>query len=207
MQKKVEKYFIPIILIGIVIVLGSIFIINNIYEPNITKDMKFLLENNELLATTEINESSATSSNFTNEQIKGSTVWPIVEVNKYKDKYKSSYNGQLAALTECLVIESSLENEAFKVQYVSNGKKWNELGATYETCWVNSRRMLINLPDICDDIQYDITNAYSSKFKIGSQSRGAVVNVDNLTGKQLYTYDNYDGNVDGKVYNPKLGKS
>lgn len=207
MHKKNVKYYIPVFLISLVIVLSSTFILGNIIEPKeYVNDMNFFIESEGLFATTETNTSSAVNSNFTNDKIKGSTVWPIVAVYKYKDKNKSSYNGTLAALTECLVIDSYLENEVFQVKYVTNGKSWQDSSATFETCWVNSRRVLINLPDICDDIQYDITNAYSSKFKIGSSSKGSVVNIDGLTKQQLYTYDNYDGKVDGKVYNPKLGR-
>ena len=78
------------------------------------------------------------------------------------------------------------------------------------------------MPDVRSDIKYDITNAYKSIFKIGSDenksqmvkynkslskdtsyTKGAV-NID-LTGKKVYTYDN-DGTLDGKRYNPKLEK-
>ena len=209
MQKSVVKIFIAIGIICIMFVIGAVCFLGNMDKKNIVKDTIFSIKNTDILTTTEAEASGTVNSNFTNEKIKGSTVWPIVDVTKYtyKNKEKTASKGTLPALTECLVIDASLENERFKVKYVTNGKAWTDSSAKFEECWVNARRMLINLPDICDNIQYDIKNAYKSIFKIGSKSRGDVVAIDGLTDRQLYTYDNYDGKVDGKVYNPKLNRN
>lgn len=186
MQKKVEKYFIPIILIGIVIVLGSIFIINNIYEPNITKNMKISLENNELLATTEINESSVNANNFT-APIIGSTVWPIETIKKYSDSNMQKQNGTIDQLTECMVTD--VNNYVFKIKYITSGNGWNDSNAVFTEAWVDAHRLLINLPDVCPDIVYEIPNATKegSIFKIGTGNNS--VKIPNITGVQLYTYD------------------
>ena len=206
MHKKRKKYIVPIVVISLVIFLSLFFLIINIFKSNeyITDNIDFSVEDEELLATTEINESSANAGNFT-ASIKGSTVWPIVEVYIYTDSSLTKTTGKtIPALTECMVTD--VFNYAFKVKYITNGKGWQDSDATFTEAWGNARRLLINLPDVCPEIEYNITNAYSSIFKIGSSSRGAVVNINGLTGEQLYTYDNYDGTVDGKIYNSKLGK-
>jgi D-alanyl-D-alanine dipeptidase len=53
---------------------------------------------------------------------------------------------------------------------------------------------MINLPDVIPSIKYDITNSYSSVFKI----RGK--NIPDITGMSIYQ------NGTTKKYNPRLGK-
>ena len=200
LSKKINKIVFGIFLI-LSIVFDILFILLNSLKPSIVEISKITAKNEKLYTT------YSTNANDTGigEKIIGSTVWPIVEVYVYTNGSLEQTTGNtIPALTECMVTDVS--NYAFKVKYITNGKGWQDADATFSEAWVNARRLLINLPDICPDIKYDIKNAYSSVFKIGSESRGAVVNIDGLTGEQLYTYDNYDGQVDGKVYNSKLGR-
>lgn len=152
-----------------------------------------------------------TNKPWNNESVVNSTVWNIIEVGLYQDNSLKNKISTISALQEGIIIQTSGDN--FKVTF-TNGK----------TGWVNSKYLLINLPDVRSDIKFNITNAYSSIFKIGSKENkcqmakyntyqkkdtpytSGFVNIPNITGKALYTYDSNDGKKDGKVYNSKLGR-
>ena len=146
--------------------------------------------------------------------ILNSTVWTTQKTNIYKEVGLKNTEATVDALTEAIIIDtnnaSNANNYIFKIKTVAG-----------KVGWINPNYLMINLPDVRSDIKYNITNAYSSIFKIGSsenksqikeynqsqtkdtQYTSGYVKIDGLTGKQLYTYDN-DGTIDGKVYNPKL---
>lgn len=145
-----------------------------------------------------------------NHAVKGSTVWPVIDSKLYK---KSSLKGRYSYIIKSLEkgIVKKTKGDAF---YIHFSKKDG---------WINSKYLMINLPDIRSDIKYNITNAYSSIFKIGGKenksqiksynsyqtkstayTKGSV-KIKNITKKRLYTYD-YDNKKDGKVYNKKLKK-
>lgn len=145
-----------------------------------------------------------------NETIVGSTIWPIVKVTLYKTSDLKTKASTVSALTKGTVKE--VKGDIFKITCANN------------TGWVNAKYLMINLPDVRSDIKYNITNAYSSIFKIGStQNKCQIksynsyqtkdtkytkdsVSIKNITGKKLYTYDN-DKTLDGKKYNSKLKRN
>lgn len=157
-----------------------------------------------------IKTNTKNSANVFNQSIVGSTIWPIVNVNIYKNSDLKTKTATINALTKGTVKET--KGDIFKITCGS------------KTGWVNAKYLMINLPDVRSDIKYNITNAYSSIFKIGGSenkcqikkynsyqskdtayTKGAV-SISNITGKKLYTYDT-DGNNDGKVYNSKLKRN
>lgn len=146
-----------------------------------------------------------------NKSVVNSTVWPITTINLYKESTLKTKTGTITALTEAIITDkndaTNAANYTFKIKTASG-----------TTGWVSNQNLLINLPDVRDDIQYNITNSYKSIFKIGSKGTNnsqtgktsytsGYVGLSEITDKKLYTYDNYDANQsNGKVWNSKLGR-
>lgn len=158
------------------------------------------------------NGNNSNSGRF-NKNVLYSTVWPVQNIDIYQDSTLKTKITTISALTEAVIVEtnnvSSADDFIFKIKTASG-----------QTGWTKPDYLLINLPDVRDDIVYNVTNAYSSIFKIGSNgtnisqvnrtsyTSGAVnLTSPKITGQKLYTYDKYDSNQkDGKVWNSKLGK-
>ncbi len=157
-----------------------------------------------------IKVNTSNKGNVFNKSVIGSTVWPLVKSNLYKASNLKTKSSTVSALTKGTVKEAKGD-----ILKITCGKK---------TGWINAKYLLINLPDVRSDIKFNITNAYKSIFKIGgsqnksqikkynsyqtrdtSYTKGAV-NIPNITGKKLYSYDN-DSKLDGKKYNSKLKKN
>ena len=192
MKKKIIYVIFTIILIFILIITNPI----KVYSVNTTNTT-----NN----TTHYKANGAFDRDVIN-----STVWAIDNITYYSQISKKSVN--IGNLAEAIIINDN---------YGELGDKCDlEIRtATGDIGWIKYKdrnKLLINLPDVRSDIVYDITNAYSSKFKIGSDTNisrkgktysTGYVSIPNITGKKLYTYDNYDINQnDGKVWNSKLGR-
>ena len=149
-----------------------------------------------------------------------STVWPITDINIYKESSLKNRIGTIprvtdGRLTEALIIETNNVNNADYFKFKIRTAKGIE-------GWVDPQNLLINLPDVRSDITYKITNATSnagSIFKIGSPNENisqikagtkytkGYVKLPEITHNKLYTYDNYDADQsDGKVWNSKLGR-
>lgn len=129
------------------------------------------------LSVTTVNVNAAPSTDYFERSISGSTGWAACDLD-----------------VKCG--PSKLSNVIFTL---SSGDAFCILGEV-DSYWlikyedkfgyIDSNYCMINLPDILPSIEYDITNAYSSIYKIG------MGDIPNLTGEQLYEY--------GKQYNPRL---
>lgn len=86
-------------------------------------------------------------------------------------------------------VNTTKSNVVPGVKFEILGEKGKYWAISYEGgCgWVDSTYMAINLKDYIPSITYSITNASSSLFK--SYDGNREVNIDGLTGKQLYTSD------------------
>lgn len=101
---------------------------------------------NELISTSELNVSTGVSAQY-------ATIWPLIDLEIYADTGKTEILGTaLAGKAFCVLSES---NGLFQIRY----------GDTVG--YLDSNYCMINLPEYMGDLcSYDITNSYSSIFKV-----------------------------------------
>lgn len=111
---------------------------------------------------------------------RGATIWPICDVTFYDRDYNA-----IGTIEGGTPLKVRTQNEKyFKIYY--NGK----------TGYVENAYCMINLPDIMqEELLYDITNSYSSIYKIHGYD------IENVTGEVLYPYVELD---DGEYLVPLL---
>ncbi|MCL2775342.1 MAG: SpaA isopeptide-forming pilin-related protein, partial [Oscillospiraceae bacterium] len=110
--------------------------------------------------------------------------------------YEHNFELPLYGATGCLVkdVGSISAGTAFTILEEQSTSLKVKLSNGTETT-VSETFCMINLPDVVPSIKYDITNSYSSIFKI----RGA--SIAGITGQSLYQYGT------SKKSNPRLGKN
>lgn len=112
-------------------------------------------------------DASETESVVTNLNVRGATIWPVERVTMTDSK--NNVVAKIQAGTPMVALAQS--NGRFKVYY--NNK----------TGYIPSDICMINLPDVLqEEMQYDITNSYSSIYKIHQEP------IEGVTGEVLYPY-------------------
>ena len=102
------------------------------------------------------------------------TIWPVKDLDVYSDTSKENVIGTVPACGMYCVLEEDPETALFKIR-VSAGV-YGYIDSTY---------CLINLPEYIGDMcSYDITNSYSSLFKVHEYE------IPGLTGKTIKGYEN-----------------
>ena len=109
--------------------------------------------------------------------VEGSQVWSLV----------SSQSGVILATKKDTLIVSAGTNKDSKND--TGTEEWSK----YET--------MIDLPSVCPDINYDITNAYSSVFRVQHQD------IPGVSGNALYNESGHLKPADAKKHNKKTGRS
>ena len=116
-----------------------------------------------------------TSFNGFEKDVKGATVWPMVNIDFYKNSNGTSKIGTIPQGTALKAIDMTNKNNESK-SYVK--VKYNN-----KEGYINGWLTMINLPDVIPSALYNITNASSSLFI----SRGH--NLSGVTGKDIYGTD------------------
>ena len=113
-----------------------------------------------------------TSFNGFEKDVKGATVWPMVNISFYKNSNGTSKIGTIPQGTALKAIDMTNKNNESK-SYVK--VKYNN-----KEGYINGWLTMINLPDVIPSALYNITNASSSLFI----SRGH--NLSKVTGYDIY---------------------
>lgn len=112
-------------------------------------------------------DASEKNSVETNLNVKGATIWPVENLTMYDSK--NNLITKIEAGTPMVALAQA--NGKFKVYYD------NKVG------YISSDSCMINLPDVLqEEMQYDITNSYSSIYKIHQEP------IEGVTGEVLYPY-------------------
>lgn len=100
-------------------------------------------------------------------KVRGATIWPVENLTMYDAK--NNVITKIEAGTPMVALAQA--KGKFKVYYN------NKVG------YISSDSCMINLPDVLqEEMQYDITNSYSSIYKIHQES------IEGVTGEVLYPY-------------------
>lgn len=139
--------------------------------------------------------------------------------NSYENRWEQSMSGATGWVVSAECLKSSPSTGASTVinipaptggtnvrmiKFVSNRVwsdskyQWVKVSYSGKTGYIRTNYILINLPDVLPNIQYNITNAYSSIFKFKSTSNP----ISGVTGRDIYDAPNNTG----KVANPRSSR-
>lgn len=143
------------------------------------------------------------SNELTNDIIENNTITEeIYNENKFEGDFELPLSGTtgFASVTLPLYeqvgktkISSLQPGQAFKILDESGEYFYIELSNSNRG-YVESKYVLVNLPDLIPSIIYDDTNSYSSIF------RSSGYNLDNITGNALYNVNLYNERLEKKEY-------